>query len=207
MKKQFLVIGVLLLVCSMAMCVNQTQIPDNFIQSYGKIETTQKEIETIYLAYENQVDKRIEYVQNNESNASVDSKHLLSLLESEMLLINQLEQKSAAYSTQINELFNASKDIKNEDTKSKVNDLVLMLRNSQQYLSRGALDLKEGTQFTGEAVYYYATGADITDPLIQQEIQGLNLNARTSFDAAVQDLSYYYNLTKDSNALYQELIK
>jgi len=207
MKKQFLVIGALFLVCSMAMCVSQTQIPDNFIQSYGKIETTQKEIETIYFAYENQVDKRIEYVKNNESNASVDSKHLLSLLESEMLLIDELDQKSATYSKQINDLFNESKSITNTEAKNKANELVITLRNSQQYLSGGVLSLREGTQSTGEAIYYYATGADLTDPLIQQEIRALNLNAKTLFDEAFTKLNLYYTLTTESNTLYQELIK
>jgi len=207
MKKQFLVIGALFLVCSMAMCVSQTQIPDNFIQSYGKIETTQKEIETIYFAYENQVDKRIEYVKNNESNASVDSKHLLSLLESEMLLIDELDQKSATYSKQINDLFNESKSITNTEAKNKANELVITLRNSQQYLSGGVLSLREGTQSTGEAIYYYATGADLTDPLIQQEIRALNLNAKTLFDEAFTKLNLYYTLTTESNTLYQEIIK
>lgn len=207
MKKQFLVIGALFLVCTMAMCVGQAKIPDSFTQAYGRIEATQKEIETTYLAYEAQVDNRIEYVEKNQSTESVDHNYVLSLLESELLIINELEQKSVAYSNQITELFDASKDIKNEGAKTKANELILKLRNSQQYLSRGALGLKEGTQSTGQALYYYAVGADLNDPLIKQEIQNLNLNARTSFDAAVLDLNSYYNLATESNALYQELIK
>jgi len=207
MKKQFLVIGALFLVCTMAMCVGQTKIPDNFTQAYGRIETTQKEIETTYLAYEAQVDKRIEYVEKNQATESVDHGYVLSLLESELLIIEELEQKSATYSNQINDLFNASKDIKNEEAKTRANELILKLRNSQQYLSRGILSLKEGTQSTGEALYYYATGADLNDPLIIKEIQGLNLNAKTFFDSAVLDLNSYYTLATESNALYQELIK
>ena len=113
MKKQFLVIGALFLVCTMAMCVNQTKLPDTFTQTYGKIETTQKEIEAIYSAYEAQVEKRIEYVEKNRSKESVDHKYVLSLLESELLTINELEQKNKTYSNLINDLFNASKDIKN----------------------------------------------------------------------------------------------
>lgn len=65
MKKKLLVFSALFLICTMAMCVNQTILPDTFTQTYEKIETTQKEIETIYSAYESQVEKRIEYVEKN----------------------------------------------------------------------------------------------------------------------------------------------
>ena len=191
MKRQFLVIGALFLVCTMAMCVGQAQIPDKFVQSYQSIETTQKEIETIYLAYEDQVQKRIEYVEKNRPTESVDYAYVLSLLESELLLIDEMTQKNATYSNQINELFNESKNIKSTDAKSKASELIIILRNSQQYLSQGTLSLKDGTQYTGDAIYYYATGADITDPLILNEIQSLNLDAKTLFDTAVLQLNSY----------------
>ncbi|HQF89215.1 MAG TPA: hypothetical protein PLO49_02035 [Methanofastidiosum sp.] len=207
MKKQFLVIGALFLVCTMAMCVNQTKLPDTFTQTYGKIETTQKEIEAIYSAYEAQVEKRIEYVEKNRSKESVDHKYVLSLLESELLTINELEQKNKTYSNLINDLFNASKDIKNGEIKTKANEITLKLRNSQQYLARGTLNLKEGTQSTGQALYYYATGADLNDPQIKKDIQSLNTNAKTSFDSAIIDLNNYYNLVVESNTIYQELLK
>ncbi|KYC46125.1 MAG: hypothetical protein APG12_00068 [Candidatus Methanofastidiosum methylothiophilum] len=207
MKKQFLAIGTLFLVCTMAMCINQAQIPDKFKEAYTKIETTQKEIETIYLAYEEQVDKRVEYVEKQKISANVDNKYLLSLLESESLLIEELAQKSATYSSQINDLFNESKEIKNADVKSKATELIITLRNSQQNLSNGALSLKEATQSAGGAIYYYATGADLNDPLIKQDIQALNLNSKTQFDTAVVQLNAYYNGKLEARALYDELIK
>lgn len=207
MKRQFLVIGALFLVCSTAMCIGQVQIPDNFTQAYGRIEATQKEIETIYLAYEAQVDKRVEYVEKQKISVNVDNKYLLSLLESESLLIDELSQKSVTYSGQINDLFNESKEIKNADAKSKATELIITLRNSQQNLSNGALSLKEGTQSAGQALYYYATGADLNDPQIMKEIQSLNINSKTSFDSAIIDLNNYYNLVIESNTIYRELLK
>ncbi|MFA7690672.1 MAG: hypothetical protein WCY18_06260 [Methanofastidiosum sp.] len=207
MKRQFLVIGALFLVCSTAMCIGQVQIPDNFTQAYGRIEATQKEIETIYLAYEAQVDKRVEYVEKQKISVNVDNKYLLSLLESESLLIDELSQKSVTYSGQINDLFNESKEIKNADAKSKATELIITLRNSQQNLSNGALSLKEATQLSGGAIYYYATGADLNDPVIKKEIEDLNLNSKSLFDMAVSQLSSYYNGTIEAKALYEELIK
>ena len=124
MKRQFLVIGALFLVCSTAMCIGQVQIPDNFTQAYGRIEATQKEIETIYLAYEAQVDKRVEYVEKQKISVNVDNKYLLSLLESESLLIDELSQKSVTYSGQIIDLFNESGN-KNADAKSKATELII----------------------------------------------------------------------------------
>lgn len=207
MKKKLLVFSALFLICTMAMCVNQTKLPDTFTQTYEKIETTQKEIETIYSAYEAQVEKRIEYVEKNRSIENVDHKYVLSLLESELLTINELEQKNTTYSNLINDLFNASKDIKNGEIKTKANEIILKLRNSQQYLARGTLNLKEGTQSTGQALYYYATGADLNDPQIKKEIQSLNTNSKTSFDSAITDLNNYYNLAIESNTIYRELLK
>lgn len=207
MKKKLLVFSALFLICTMAMCVNQTILPDTFTQTYEKIETTQKEIETIYSAYESQVEKRIEYVEKNRSIENVDHKYVLSLLESELLTINELEQKNTTYSNLINDLFNASKDIKNGEIKTKANEIILKLRNSQQYLARGALNLKEGTQSAGQALYYYATGADLNDPQIKKEIQSLNTNSKTSFDSAITDLNNYYNLVIESNTIYRGLLK
>ncbi|NMA30724.1 MAG: hypothetical protein GX941_02805 [Candidatus Methanofastidiosa archaeon] len=207
MKKKLLVFSALFLICTMAMCVNQAKLPDTFTQTYEKIETTQKEIETIYSAYEAQVEKRIEYVEKNRSIENVDHKYVLSLLESELLTINELEQKNSTYSNLINDLFNASKDIKNGEIKTKANEIILKLRNSQQYLARGALNLKEGTQSAGQALYYYATGADLNDPQIMKEIQSLNINSKTSFDSAIIDLNNYYNLVIESNTIYRELLK
>lgn len=132
---------------------------------------------------------------------------MLSLLESELLTINELEQKNSTYSNLINDLFNASKDIKNGEIKTKANEIILKLRNSQQYLARGALNLKEGTQSAGQALYYYATGADLNDPQIMKEIQSLNINSKTSFDSAIIDLNNYYNLVIESNTIYRELLK
>lgn len=207
MKRQFLVVGALLLICSMVMCINQIQIPDGFIESYGNIQTTQKEIETTYLAYEDQVNKRIAYVESNVNQSKVDSKHLLSLLQSELLIIEEMNQKSALYSKQINDLYNESTNIKNSEAKSKANGLIIDLRSSQQYLAKGTINLRDATQSMGKAINYYATGADITDPLIQQEIQSLDLDSRTLFDSAVSDLNTYYNIALEANATYQEILK
>ncbi len=44
-----------------------------------------------------------------------------------------MNQKSALYSKQINDLYNESTNIKNSEAKSKANDLIIDLRSSQQY--------------------------------------------------------------------------
>ena len=212
MKKVFGILVAILICSTMAMCIGQIDVPESFKQDYQKIESTQKEIETLYLAYESQVDKRIEYVEKNKSTSdsnisNIDYKYLLSLLESETLILDELDQKSATYSSEINDLFTKTKDIKNNEVKSKANELIIILRNSQQYLTNGIVRLKSATNSTGSAIYYYASGANLNDPLVVKEIQDLNLDAKTGFDEAVLALNNYYTLTKDANATYQELLK
>ena len=206
MKKVFGILVAILICSTMAMCISQKGIPESFIQDYQKVELTQKEIETTYRAYEDQVNKRIEYVEKNKD-SSVDHDYLLSLLESENLLITELDQKSAIYSTQINDLFTKTKDIENKDAKSKANELVITLRNSQQFLTTGTARLRAATKSTGSAIYYYATGADLTDPIIKKDIEDLSLDSKTQFAESVMALNQYYNLTKEANATYQEIIK
>jgi len=206
MKKIFGILVAILICSTMAMCIGQKGVPESFIQDYQKVELTQKEIETVYRAYEDQVNKRIEYVEKNKD-SSVDHDYVLSLLESENLLITELDQKSATYSAQINDLFNITKDIENNEAKSKANELVITLRNSQQYLTSGIARLKAATKSTGSAIYYYATGADLTDPKIKKDIEDLSLDSKTQFAESVIALNQYYTLTKEANATYQEIIK
>ena len=206
MKKVFGILVAILICSTMAMCIGQKGIPESFIQDYQKVELTQKEIETTYRAYEDQVNKRIEYVEKNKD-SSVDHDYVLSLLESENLLINELDQKSAIYSTQINDLFTKTKDIENKDAKSKSNELIITLRNSQQFLTSGIARLRAATKSTGGAIYYYATGADLTDPIIKKEIEDLSLDSKTQFAESVIALNQYYTLTKEANSTYQEIIK
>ena len=207
MKRQFLAIGALFLVCSLAMCVNQTQIPNKFFESYGKIETTQNEIDTIYNSYWDQQVKRIEYVNANMKSESVDHKYVLSMLESEYLLLNEIASKNVTYSEQINELFATVKDIKGDDAKVKANQMVIKLRNSQQFLGNNILRYKTATEAVGAVMYYYATDANLSDQTIIDDIKNQDLTAKNDFQAGDQFLGQYYLAKDEANATYQELKK
>jgi hypothetical protein len=207
MKKQFLVIGALFLVCTMAMCVNQTQIPNKFFESYGKIETTQKEIDTIYNSYWDQQTKRIDYVTKNREIQNVDHKYVLSMLQSEVLLLDEIANKNTNYSNQITELFETVKDIKGDDAKSKANQLVITLRKSQQLLSNNLGRYKSATESVGAVMYYYATDANLSDSLISEDIKQHDLNAKGEFQRGDEYLGQYYLAKDEANATYQELKK
>ncbi len=207
MKKQFLVIGALFLVCTMAMCVNQTQIPNKFFESYGKIETTQKEIDTIYNSYWDQQTKRIDYVTKNREIQNVDHKYVLSMLQSEVLLLDEIANKNTNYSNQITELFETVKDIKGDDAKSKANQLVITLRKSQQLLSNNLGRYKSATESVGAVMYYYATDANLSDSLISEDIKQHDLNAKGEFQRGDDYLGQYYLAKDEANATYQELKK
>lgn len=207
MKKPFLVIGALLLVCSLAMCVSQTQIPDKFFESYGKIETTQKEIDTIYNSYWDQQIKRIDYVTENKVAGTVDNKYVLSMLESEVILLNEIADKNAIYSTQISELFDTVKDIKGDEAKSMANEIVIDLRKSQQYLGNNLARYKSASESVGRVLYYYVTDANLSDPTIAAEIKSLDLDAKNDFLAGDDFLGQYYLAKDEANATYQELKK
>lgn len=207
MKRQFLVIGALFLVCSLAMCVNQTQIPDKFFESYEKIETTQNEIDTIYNSYWDQQTMRIEYVTKNREAGSVDHKYVLSMLESEVLLLDEIASKNLNYSTQISELFDTIKDIKGDEAKTKANQLVITLRTSQQLLANNIGRYKGATQSVGAVMYYYATDANLSDPLISEDIKQHDLNAKGDFERGDEYLGQYYLAKDEANSTYQELKK
>jgi len=207
MKRQFLVIGALFLVCSLAMCVNQTQIPDKFFESYGKIETTQKEIDTTYNSYWDQQTKRIDYVSNNRETNSVDNKYVLSMIQSEIILLDELANKNITYSSQITELFDNIKDIKGDEAKSKANGLVITLRTSQQLLANNLGRYKSATESVAAVVYYYASDANLSDQLIIDDIQQHDLNARGEFQKGDEYLGQYYLAKDEANATYQELKK
>jgi len=207
MKKQFLVIGALFLVCTMAMCVNQTQIPNKFFESYGKIETTQKEIDTLYSSYWDQQTKRIDYVTKNREIQNVDHKYVLSMLQSEVLLLDEIANKNTNYSNQITELFETVKDIKGDDAKSKANQLVITLRKSQQLLSNNLGRYKSATESVGAVMYYYATDANLSDSLISEDIKQHDLNAKGEFQRGDDYLGQYYLAKDEANATYQELKK
>ncbi|MCC7573499.1 MAG: hypothetical protein KO464_08945 [Candidatus Methanofastidiosum sp.] len=207
MKKQFLAIGALFLVCTMAMCVNQTQIPDKFFESYSKIETTQKEIDTIYESYWEQQIKRIEYVTQNRVTQTVDNEYVLSMLESEILLLDELINKNAVYSNQISEFYTTIGDIKGDDAKAKASQIVISLRNSQQYLSNNLIRYKSASEAVGTILYYYVVGADLTNPDIADDIKNNDLSAKGDFQQGDEFLGQYYLSKDEANATYQELKK
>lgn len=191
----------------MAMCVNQTQIPNKFFESYGKIETTQKEIDTIYNSYWDQQTKRIDYVTKNREIQNVDHKYVLSMLQSEVLLLDEIANKNTNYSNQITELFETVKDIKGDDAKSKANQLVITLRKSQQLLSNNLGRYKSATESVGAVMYYYATDANLSDSLISEDIKQHDLNAKGEFQRGDEYLGQYYLAKDEANATYQELKK
>ena len=207
MKKQFLAIGALFLVCSLAMCVNQTQIPDKFFESYGKIETTQKEIDATYNSYWDQQAKRIEYVTTNRVSGSVDYNYVLSMLESEYIILDEIAKKNLTYSDQITDLFNTVKDIKGDDAEAKANQLVITLRTSQQFLGNNVLRYKTATGAVGSIMVYYATEANLSDQDIIDDIKNQDLTAKNDFQAGDQFLGQYYLAKDEANATYQELKK
>ncbi len=207
MKKQFLAIGALFLVCTMAMCVNQTQIPDKFFESYSKIETTQKEIDTIYDSYWEQQIKRIEYVTQNRVTQTVDNEYVLSMLESEILLLDELINKNAVYSNQISEFYTTIGDIKGDDAKAKASQIVISLRNSQQYISNNLIRYKSASEAVGTILYYYVVGADLTNPDIADDIKNNDLSAKGDFQQGDEFLGQYYLSKDEANATYQELKK
>ena len=171
MKKQLFTIGALVLVCSLAMCVNQVQIPEKFFESYGKLETTQKEIDTTFNSYWDQQAKRIDYVTKNKTNENIDHNYIISMLKSEQLLLDEIINKNATYSAQISEFYEVVKEVQGEEAKSKVNQLTITLRNSQQYLGNALLRYSSASNSVGLVMNYYATDANLSDPSINQEIK------------------------------------
>ena len=161
MKKQILAIGALFLVCSLAMCVNQAQVPEKFFESYGKIETTQKEIDTTFNSYWDQQTKRIDYVTKNKTNENIDHNYIISMLKSEQLLLDEIINKNATYSTQISEFYEVVKEVKGDEAKSKANELSISLRNSQQYLGKALARYSSATNSVGLIMNYYATDANL----------------------------------------------
>lgn len=207
MKRQLISIGALLLVCSLIMCVNQAQIPDKFFESYGKIESTQKEIDTAFNSYWDQQAKRIDYVTKNKSNENIDHLYIISMLKSEQLLLDEIGNKNSTYSSQISELYETVKEIKGDEAKSKANDLTISLRKSEQFLSNAIARYSSATNSVGKVMNYYATDANLSDPLIKQEIEAEDLNAKTDFQRGDDFLGQYYLAKNEANATYQQILK
>ena len=207
MKRQLISIGALLLVCSLIMCVNQAQIPDKFFESYGKIESTQKEIDTAFNSYWGQQAKRIDYVTKNKSNENIDHLYIISMLKSEQLLLDEIGNKNSTYSSQISELYETVKEIKGDEAKSKANDLTISLRKSEQFLSNAIARYSSATNSVGKVMNYYATDANLSDPLIKQEIEAEDLNAKTDFQRGDDFLGQYYLAKNEANATYQQILK
>lgn len=189
------------------MCVNQTQIPDKFFESYGKIETTQNEIDTIYNSYWDQQVKRIDYVTKNRETGNVDYDYVISMLESEYIILDEIAKKNITYSEQINELFANVKDIKGDDAKAKANQIVITLRTSQQYLGNNVLRYKNATAAVGAIMSYYATDANLSNQNIIDDIKNQDITAKTEFTSGDQYLGQYYLAKDEANATYQELKK
>jgi len=207
MKKQIISIGALLLVCSLIMCVNQAQIPDKFFESYGKIESTQKEIDNTFNSYWDQQAKRIDYVTKNKSNENIDHAYIISMLKSEQLLLDEIVNKNALYSSQISELYEIVKEVKGEEAKSRANNLTIALRKSEQYLGNAIARYSSATNSVGKVMNYYATDANLSDPVIKQEIEAEDLNAKTDFQRGDDFLGQYYLAKNEANATYQQILK
>lgn len=189
------------------MCVNQAQIPDKFFESYGKIESTQKEIDTAFNSYWDQQAKRIDYVTKNKSNENIDHLYIISMLKSEQLLLDEIGNKNSTYSSQISELYETVKEIKGDEAKSKANDLTISLRKSEQFLSNAIARYSSATNSVGKVMNYYATDANLSDPLIKQEIEAEDLNAKTDFQRGDDFLGQYYLAKNEANATYQQILK
>jgi len=207
MRKRLVSIGALLLVCSLVMCVNQVQIPDKIFESYNKIDTTQKEIDTTFNSYWDQQTKRIDYATKNQNSENIDHKYIISMLKSEQAYLDEISNKNITYSTQISELYEAVKEVKGDEAKSKANDLTISLRKSEQYLGNAIARYASATDAIGIIMNYYATDANLSNPTIKDEIEAEDLRARTDFQAGDEYLGQYYLAKDEANATYQELLK
>mgnify|MGYP000969255701 FL=1 len=143
----------------------------------------------------------------NREIQNVDHKYVLSMLQSEVLLLDEIANKNTNYSNQITELFETVKDIKGDDAKSKANQLVITLRKSQQLLSNNLGRYKSATESVGAVMYYYATDANLSDSLISEDIKQHDLNAKGEFQRGDEYLGQYYLAKDEANATYQELKK
>ncbi len=207
MKRQLVSIGAVLLVCSLIMCVGQAQIPDKFFEEYSKIEASQNEMDTIFNSYWDQQSKRIEYATNNKNNPNIDYVYIISMLKSEQLLLDELSNKKATYSTEVNKFYENVKEIKGDEAKSKANDLTITLRKSEQYLGNTLLRYKTATNSIGVIMNYYATDANFSNQDVIDDIKNQDLNARMSFEEGNNFLGQYYLAKQEANATYQELLK
>ena len=207
MKKLLSLFAGLLIISMLTLCISQTQIPDSFFDKYQKIENTQTEIDTIFNSYWDQQTKRIEYVTQNSHNTDIDHTYISSLLQSEYIILEELERKNASYSTEISDLYTAISEIQNQDAKTKGNELIISLRNSEQVLGNCLLRYKSATEAVGRVIYYYATDANLSDPEISDEIQSLNSSSRNDFQSGDQFLGQYYLYKEEANSTYQELKK
>jgi len=207
MKRQLISIGALLLVCSLIMCVNQTQLPDKFFETYNKIDTTQKEIDTTFNSYWDQQTKRIDYATKNKNSENIDHEYIISMLKSEQLFLDELSNKNITYSTQISELYEITKEVKGDEAKSKANDLTISLRKSEQYLGNAITRYSSATDAVGIIMNYYVTDANLSKPTIKDEIDAEDLRAKTDFQAGDEYLGQYYIAKDEANATYQELLK
>jgi len=207
MKKQLISLGAILLVCSLAMCINQAQIPDKFFESYGKIEATQTEIDKNFNLLWDQEAKRIEYVTKNKDNENIDHNYIISMLKSEQTFLDAINNNNANYSKQISGLYEVVKEVKGDEAKSKANDLTITLRKSEQYLSNAAVRYSSAINSVGKVENYYAIDANLSDPLIKAEIEAESLNAKSDFQRADDFLGQYYLAKKEANATYQDILK
>ena len=189
------------------MCVNQVQIPDKIFESYNKIDTTQKEIDTTFNSYWDQQTKRIDYATKNQNSENIDHKYIISMLKSEQAYLDEISNKNITYSTQISELYEAVKEVKGDEAKSKANDLTISLRKSEQYLGNAIARYASATDAVGIIMNYYATDANLSNPTIKDEIEAEDLRARTDFQAGDEYLGQYYLAKDEANATYQELLK
>ncbi|NMC58850.1 MAG: hypothetical protein GYA51_05620 [Candidatus Methanofastidiosa archaeon] len=207
MKKQLISLGAILLVCSLAMCINQAQIPDKFFESYGKIEATQTEIDKNFNLLWDQEAKRIEYVTKNKDNENIDHNYIISMLKSEQTFLDAINNNNANYSKQISGLYEVVKEVKGDEAKSKANDLTITLRKSEQYLGNAAVRYSSAINSIGKVENYYAIDANLSDPLIKAEIEAESLNAKSDFQRGDDFLGQYYLAKKEANATYQEILK
>ena len=149
-----------------------------------------------------------EVLQTRKARGNIDTNQDSDILHTEDLSeYVEISNKNLTYSTQISELYEAVKEVKGDEAKSKANDLTISLRKSEQYLGNAIARYASATDAVGIIMNYYATDANLSNPTIKDEIEAEDLRARTDFQAGDEYLGQYYLAKDEANATYQELLK
>lgn len=207
MKKQLMAIGIIFIVASFTMCINQATIPNSFFEAYERVEATQNDIDEIFDRYWRIQGERIDYVYETIDLETTDAKRVLDYLDSEIKILEELNTKNSQYSNDIQALFDTVRGIDDQDSRSKATNLVLSLRRSQQRLGDNLFRYESATTAIGNAYYYSAIGADLNDPEIAEAIRGYSLAARTDFNHGDIFLEDYYMAIEEADIIYRQLLE